>query len=249
MFYSSFASESVCAGHPDKICDQISDTALDEALKQDKHSHTGIECLVTTNKVIVAGEVKTKAKLDFPKIAKEVVKSIGFNHDRYQFNYKTADFVSLVHQQSPDIQQGVDVGGAGDQGMMFGYACKETKQLMPLPIMLAHGLTQKMDELHQELSYLRPDGKSQVVVEYKNQVPHKVVSVVLAKPHDQKTSYNQVKKDLYQKAVVPVIESFGFKPVSLDEVILNGTGKWEIGGPHSDMGETGRKIPRGWLGQ
>lgn len=242
MFYSSFASESVCAGHPDKICDQISDAVLDEALKKDKYSHTGIECLVTTNKVIVAGEIKTKAKLDFKKIAKNVVKSIGFNHDRYNFNYKTADFISLVHQQSPDIQQGIDIGGAGDQGMMFGYACKETKELMPLPIMLAHGLTKKMDQLHKNLLYLRPDGKSQVVVEYKNQKPTKVLSVVLAKPHHPKTSHQQVKKDLYQKAVVPVIKSFGFKPVSLDDVILNGTGKWEIGGPYSDMGETGRKI-------
>ncbi len=242
MFYSSFASESVCAGHPDKICDQISDSVLDAALKQDKHSHTGIECLVTTNKVIVAGEIKTKAKLNIKKIAKKVVKSIGYNHDRYQFNYKTADFNILVHQQSPDIAQGVAIGGAGDQGMMFGYACKETKELMPLPIMLAHRLTQKMDQLHQKLSYLRPDGKSQVVVEYKNAKPQKVLNVVLAKPHDPKVSHKLVKKDLYLKAIVPVIKSFGFKPVSIKDVILNGTGKWEIGGPHSDMGETGRKI-------
>lgn len=242
MFYSSFASESVCAGHPDKICDQISDAVLDSALAQDKYSHTGIECLVTTNKVIVAGEIKTKAKLDYKKIAKKIVKDIGYDHDRYQFNYKTADFDILVHQQSPDIAQGVDIGGAGDQGMMFGYACKETVTFMPLPIMLAHALTRKMDQLHQKLTYLRPDGKSQVVVEYQNAKPHRVANVVLAKPHDQKISPEQVKKDLYQKAVVPVIKSFGFKPVSIKDIVLNGTGKWEIGGPYSDMGETGRKI-------
>jgi len=242
MFYKTFASESVCAGHPDKICDQISDAVLDAALKQDKHSHTGIECLVTTNKVIIAGEIKANAKVNYKKIAKDVVKKIGYDNDIYHFNYKTADIQVLVHQQSADIAQGVDVGGAGDQGMMFGYACNETKQLMPLPIVLAHALTKKMDQLHQKLSYLRPDGKSQVVVSYKNGQPDKVESVVLAKPHDPKTSFKQVKQDLIKYAVNPILAKYNLNKVNPKDIVLNGTGKWEIGGPYSDMGETGRKI-------
>jgi len=242
MFYKTFASESVCAGHPDKICDQISDAVLDAALKQDKYAHTGIECLVTTDKIVVAGEVKTSAKIDYRQIAKNVIKKIGYDSDIYHFNYKTIDIDVLIHQQSSDIAQGVDVGGAGDQGMMFGYACNETKELMPLPIMLAHALTKKMDDLHQKFKYLRPDGKSQVVVSYENNQPQAVKSIVLAKPHDQKTSYHQVKKDLYQHAVLPILEKYQLKPILEKDLILNGTGKWEIGGPHSDMGETGRKI-------
>ena len=235
-------SESVTEGHPDKICDQISDAVLDQALVQDSHTHAGIECLVTSNKVIVAGEIKTKATLDYQAIAKKIIKKIGYDRDIYQFNHQNIDYDVLVHQQSPDIQQGVDTGGAGDQGMMFGYACRETKALMPLPIMLAHALTKKMDQLHSKIGYLRPDGKSQVVVEYKNQKPSKVLSVILAKPHDLKVSIDQVKQDLYRLAVVPIIESFKLKPIKLKDLILNGTGQWEIGGPHSDMGETGRKI-------
>jgi len=242
MFYKTFASESVCAGHPDKICDQISDAVLDAALKQDKHSHTGIECLVTTNKVIVAGEIRANAKVDYKQIAKDVIKKIGHDNDIYHFNYKTADIEVLVHQQSADIAQGVDNGGAGDQGMMFGYACNETKQLMPLPIVLAHALTEKMDQLHKQLSYLRPDGKSQVVVSYKNGQPDKVKSVVLAKPHDPKVSFKQVKQDLIKYAVKPLLTKYKLKSVNPKDIVLNGTGKWEIGGPYSDMGETGRKI-------
>jgi S-adenosylmethionine synthetase len=243
MTYRQFASESVCAGHPDKICDQISDAVLDAALKQDPYAHTGIECLVTSNKVVVGGEVKTKAKLNYQSIAKNLVKSLGYDHDRYHFNYRTIDYEILVHQQSPDIALGVDPGGAGDQGMMFGYACRETKELMPLPIMLAHALTKKMDQLQAKtLPYLRPDGKSQVVVSYDADKPVKVTSLVLAKPHDPKIDHRQVKQDLFKHAVLPVIDRFKLPSVKLADLILNGTGKWEIGGPHSDMGETGRKI-------
>jgi len=243
MLYQKFASESVCAGHPDKICDQISDAVLDAVLQKDPHSHAGIECLVTTDKVIVAGEVKTKTKIDYQNIARTVVKDLGYNSPIYHFNYKTADIEVLVHQQSADIAAGVDLGGAGDQGMMFGFACNETKELIPLPITLAHALVKKMDELQKkELSYLRPDGKSQVVVLYENGQPKAVETVVLAKPHDPKVKYSQVKQDLYQKAVLPVLKKYQLKPVKLKDVILNGTGNWEVGGPHSDMGETGRKI-------
>jgi S-adenosylmethionine synthetase len=243
MNYKLFASESVCSGHPDKICDQISDACLDEALAQDPNSHTGIECLVTTQKIIVSGEVKTKAKLDYEKIARNVVKELGYDKPLYKFDYKNADVEVLVHQQSPDIAQGVITGGAGDQGAMYAYACKETEELMPLPISLAHSLVKAMDELKAgKLPYLRPDGKSQVVVEYKNGKPVGLKNVVLAVPHDPKVAKKQVLKDLYKYAVLPVLEKYKLKKILEKDIILNGTGRWEIGGPDSDMGETGRKI-------
>ncbi len=243
MNYQYFTSESVAAGHPDKVCDQISDAVLDEALKGDCNSHTGIECLVTTNKIIVSGEIKSKSKINYEKVARGVVKDLGYNSDIYHFNYKNADVEVLVHEQSPDIAVGVDTGGAGDQGLMFGYACRETPQLMPLPITLAHNLVKTMDELKKtKLKYLRPDGKSQVVVRYEKGKPVSVEAVVLAVPHDPKVEKDQIKEDLYKNIVVPVLKKFKQKPVSIDKLILNGTGRWEIGGPHSDMGETGRKI-------
>ena len=243
MNYSTFTSESVCAGHPDKICDQISDAVLDAALIVDPYSHTAIECLVTTNKVVVAGEVKTRAKLDYEGIARKVIKSLGYNHPIYHFDYQTAEVEVLVHQQSPDIALGVDPGGAGDQGFMFGYACRETEELMPLPIMLAHSLVKKTDELKiKELPYLRPDGKSEVVVRYEKGKPIEVEMVVLAVPHHPKVEKEQVRRDLFEKAVLPVLAQYQQRPIKIKNFILNGTGKWEIGGPHSDMGETGRKI-------
>ncbi len=243
MNYQVFTSESVCAGHPDKICDQISDAVLDACLRVDPYTHTGIECLVTTNKIVVAGEVKTKAKPEYEAIARKVVKDLGYDDPIYHFDYKTAEVEVLVHQQSPDIALGVNCGGAGDQGMMFGYAVNETPELMPLPIMLAHGLVRKVDELKKgQLPYLRPDGKSQVVVRYEKGKPVAVETVVLAVPHDPKVKKTQVKKDLFDHAVLPVLKQYQQKPITIRQLILNGTGKWEIGGPHSDMGETGRKI-------
>lgn len=243
MNYQYFTSESVAAGHPDKICDQISDAVLDEALKVDPYSHTGVECLVTTNKIVVSGEVKTRAKPDYESIARDVVKDLGYDKPIYHFDYKTADVEVLVHQQSLDIALGVDPGGAGDQGLMFGYACKETSQLMPLPIMLAHNLVMTMDEIKKtKLKYLRPDGKSQVVVRYEKGKPVSVETVVLAVPHDPKVEKDQIMKDLYKNVVLPVLNKFKQKPITMSQFILNGTGKWEIGGPDSDMGETGRKI-------
>jgi len=243
MNYQYFTSESVCAGHPDKICDQISDAVLDEALKADSNSHTAIECLVTTNKIIVSGEIKSKTKINYEKVARNVVKDLGYDSDLYHFNYKTADVEVLVHEQSPDIALGVDLGGAGDQGLMFGYACRETPSFMPLPIMLAHNLVMTMDEAKKEkLTYLRPDGKSQVVVHYEKGKPVSVETVVLAVPHDPKVEKEQIKRDLYKNVVLPVLDKFKQNKIILNQFILNGTGKWEIGGPHSDMGETGRKI-------
>ena len=243
MNYSIFASESVCEGHPDKICDQISDAVLDAALKQDPYSRTGIECLVTTNKIVIAGEVKTKAKLNYKKIARKVVKKLGYDQSFCQFDYQTARVEVLVHEQSVDIALGVEPGGAGDQGMMFGYACRETPELMPLPIALSHSLVEKMDQVKKKkLPYLRPDGKSEVVVKYEDGWPLEVERVVLAVPHDPKTKKSQVKKDLFNHVVLPVLEKYKQKPIKPRQLIVNGTGKWEIGGPHSDTGETGRKI-------
>ena len=243
MNYNTFASESVSEGHPDKICDQVSDACLDACLEQDPYAHTGIECLATTNRFIVSGEVKTSAKVNYAKIAKNVIRDLGYTRKIYNFDYRSAKIEVLIHQQAADIAQGVEIGGAGDQGMMFGYATRETQQLMPLPIMLAHGLVKKMDELMKKsLTYLRPDGKSQVVVSYKNGKPAGVESVVLATPHDPKVDREEVKQDLYKKAVLPILKKYKQKPVAISNVILNGTGSWEVGGPDSDMGETGRKI-------
>ncbi|MDD4938211.1 MAG: methionine adenosyltransferase [Candidatus Shapirobacteria bacterium] len=242
MNYSLFTSESVGAGHPDKVCDQISDAVLDAALSVDKNARVALETLVTTNKVIMAGEVTCNQQLDYKKIAKSVIKEIGYTIPELNFD-ENADIEILVHQQSKDIAVGADNDGAGDQGMMFGYACNETPQLMPLPIVLSHELTRKMDELQlKELDYLRPDGKAEVSVIYENGKPVRVEKIILAKPFSGKNEINKVKSDLYNLAVVPILEKYKLNKISIDEVILNGTGIWEIGGPASDTGVTGRKI-------
>lgn len=242
MNYSIFASESVCAGHPDKICDQISDAILDKAIKIDPYSRVAIETLVTKDHITIAGEVTCPKPLDYKRIARNMIKKLGYVKPEFNFTYNSPINV-LVHEQSPDIAIGVDDGGAGDQGMMFGYAATETPELMPLPIMLAHALTKKMDELKlKELSYLRPDGKSEVSVKYENGKPIAVDKIVLAVPHDPGVEKEQIRKDLLEKAVIPVLEFYKQKPIKIDRVILNGTGKWEIGGPASDSGVTGRKI-------
>jgi S-adenosylmethionine synthetase len=242
MNYSTFASESVCAGHPDKICDQISDAILDAALKAYPKSRVAVETLVTVDHVVIAGEVTCPEKLDYEKIARRVIEDLGYTKEELGFWHKSPIDV-YVHQQSPDISVGVDTGGAGDQGMMFGYAVDETPELMPLPIMLAHALTAKMDELKTtKLKYLRPDGKSEVSVRYEDCLPVGIETIVMANPHDPSVTKDQVKADLYKMAVLPVLKAYKQKPVSIDQVILNGTGKWAIGGPASDTGVTGRKI-------
>src|SRR5258706_5452590 len=240
-----FTSESVCAGHPDKICDQISDAILDEVLRQDPNGRTGIECLVGKDILIIAGEVGAKAKINYEQIARQQIKRLGYTDPAFHFSHKSPIQVS-VHEQSPEIAVGV-VGhkkqGAGDQGMMFGFACTETESYMPLPITLAHALAKKIDFVREEkiLPYLRPDGKSQVTVEYKNGKPHKVTSVVLAVPHREDVSLEQVKNDLYSEVVTPILNNYDFEIVPND-VIVNGTGVWHNGGPASDCGLTGRKI-------
>ncbi len=242
MNYPLFVSESVCAGHPDKICDQISDAVLDAALSVDKNSRVAIETLVTTNKVTMAGEITSKQSLNYKEIAQKVITDLGYDKTELNFD-KNAFFDIAVHQQSHDIAIGADNDGAGDQGMMFGYACNETPQLMPLPIVLSHELCRKMDELQfSELKYLRPDGKAEVSVSYENGKVVKVEKIVLAKPFDIKINKDEVKNKLYELAVLPILEKYNLSKLNLDQIIFNGTGQWEIGGPASDTGVTGRKI-------
>ncbi len=237
-----FTSESVCAGHPDKICDQISDAIVDCVLGQDRKGKVAVETLVTENQVVLAGEINSRAEVNFKKIAREQIKRLGYDIPALKFTYESPIHI-FVHKQSPEIAVGVEKMGAGDQGMMFGYACRETPQLMPLPITIAHALTKKIDELRESkiLKYLRPDGKSQVTIEYKNRKPIKVTKVVLAVPHKEKSTEGEVKKDIFEKVVKPVLSEFGFK-VSIKDLILNGTGVWNFSGPAADTGVTGRKI-------
>lgn len=243
MNYSMFASESVCAGHPDKVCDQISDAVVDAAISKFPKSRVACETLVTTNKIILAGEITCPDNLDFEKIARDKVKELGFTKKEFSFDDKTSSVEVYIHQQSPDIALGVDDGGAGDQGMMFGYACNETEQLMPLPITMSHDLCRGMDELHSKYSWLRPDGKSEVAIRYENGKPISIEKIVLAKPFDYSLMDNNgAKKILFEEVVKPIIEKYKMNLLPIEEIIFNGTGKWEIGGPTSDTGVTGRKI-------
>lgn len=242
MNYSLFSSESVCAGHPDKICDQISDAVLDASLKADPRSRVACETLATTNKLILAGEITCQKSPDYQNVARKVISDLGYTKEIYNFGLGTK-IESFIHQQSRDIAIGVDDGGAGDQGMMFGYAVNETPEFMPLPITLSHELCQRMDELAQkELPHLRPDGKSQVTVRYENGKAVAIETVVLAKPHDPTIDKIEVKNQLYKLAICPILEKYHLSKIKPNDVIFNGTGAWEIGGPSSDTGVTGRKI-------
>ncbi|MEK7544403.1 MAG: methionine adenosyltransferase [Patescibacteria group bacterium] len=238
-----FTSESVASGHPDKICDQISDAIVDAALTVDPTSRVAIETLVTTNRVVLAGEVTCPKRLPYESIAREVIRSLGYTDGIYNFSHRSPMSI-YIHEQSPDIAVGVDTGGAGDQGMMFGYACRETPELMPLPIILAHRLVERMDEAREKkiMPFLRPDGKSEVKVAYDNGKAVSVDQVVIAVPHDPKVSAQEVKRQLIHNVIKPVLKQYGFKIPKEKDIIVNGTGKWEIGGPASDTGVTGRKI-------
>lgn len=237
-----FTSESVCAGHPDKICDQISDAILDEVLTQDPKGRVAVECLAGLNRLIIAGEVGSSATVDYEAVARKQIKRLGYTTPRFRFSDQSP-IECYVHHQSEEIAIGVKKKGAGDQGMMFGFACSDTKQLMPLPITLAHRLTQRIDQVREEkiLPYLRPDGKSQVSVEYKNGKPVNIQHVVIAVPHKESIELKQIKKDILKYVVKPVLEEYGFK-ISMKDLIVNGTGVWHNGGPASDCGVTGRKI-------
>jgi len=242
-----FTSESVTEGHPDKICDQISDAILDDLLKQDLRSRVACETLVTTGLVLIAGEITSNGYCDFQSVVRETVRDIGYTRAKYGFDYETCCVISSIHGQSPDIAMGVDESGdheqgAGDQGLMFGYACTETKELMPLPIMLAHKLVKRLSEVRRtkELSYLRPDGKSQVTVEYESNSPKRIDAVVIAAQHDDKVQMTDLRADIKQAVIKNVIPSS-----MMDEdtkIFINETGRFTTGGPFADSGVTGRKI-------
>jgi S-adenosylmethionine synthetase len=238
-----FTSESVCAGHPDKICDAISDAIVDAALAQDPHSRTGIETVAGANQISLYGEIKTTAKIDFEAIVRETVKKLGYTRPEWGFSQESI-FSNDVHQQSPEIALGVDQDGAGDQGMMFGYACTETPELMPLPIALAHALTRRIDEARETgvLQWLRPDGKSQVTIRYEDDKPVAIESIVAAVAHDEKVSPEEVRASVIKEVFTPVIERYGLVLPNDENIVVNGTGLWHIPGPESDAGLTGRKI-------
>jgi S-adenosylmethionine synthetase len=237
-----FTSESVTEGHPDKIADQISDAILDAILEQDPEGRVACETLVTTGLAIVAGEITTKAKVNYKKIVRETIEEIGYTDANFGYDCKTLCVIDAIGTQSPDIAMGVDTGGAGDQGLMFGFACDETPELMPLPIQLAHNLTKKLSQARRsgEIEYLRPDGKSQVTVEYRDGKPYRVEAVVVSVQHADNVSNEQIKHDILEKVIKPTIPAH-----LLDERTkyhINPTGRFVIGGPMGDAGLTGRKI-------
>ncbi len=239
---SLFTSESVTEGHPDKICDQISDAVLDEVLRQDPTGRVACETLVCTGLVVLAGEITTTGYVNFSEVARNTIRDIGYTEPGLGFDASSCGVVSAVGSQSPDIAQGVDTGGAGDQGLMFGFACRETPQLMPLPIMLAHALTRRLSESRRagELPWLRPDGKSQVTVEYVDGKPVRVQAVVVSTQHSPDVSHEELCREVMEKIIQPVVP-----PAYLDlrtAYHVNPTGKFVIGGPHGDSGLTGRKI-------
>lgn len=238
-----FTSESVCAGHPDKICDAISDAILDAALAQDPFSRTGLETVAGANQINLYGEIKTKAEIDFEEVARGVVERLGYTVPAWGFSQESS-FSNDVHQQSPEIALGVDQDGAGDQGMMFGFAIDETPELMPLPIILAHSLARQIDTCRENgtLAWLRPDGKAQVTVRYEDDKPVAIEKLVLAVAHDEKAEAAAVRSDAIEHIVTPVLEKYKFALPEDADIIINGTGLWHIPGPESDAGLTGRKI-------
>jgi len=237
-----FTSESVTEGHPDKIADQISDAVLDAVLGGDPSGRVACECLLTTGLAMVAGEITTEVHLDFQAIVRKTVREIGYTHTSYGFDADSCAVLEAVHQQSGDIKMGVDTGGAGDQGLMFGYACDETPELMPLPIMLAHKLTRRLAQCRKEriLDFLRPDGKSQVTVEYEGDRPIRVDTVVVSAQHSPDIAKEELERAIIDQVILPVV------PAQLNHnnitFHVNPTGRFVTGGPHGDTGVTGRKI-------
>jgi S-adenosylmethionine synthetase len=239
-----FTSESVCAGHPDKICDAISDAILDEALRQDPRARTGIETVAGANQICLFGETKTKAKIDYETVARKKVEELGYTNPEWGFSQESS-FSNDVHEQSAEIAMGVDNDeGAGDQGMMFGYACRETKELMPLPITLAHALTSSIDASREnyKLAWLRPDGKAQVTIRYDGDKPVGVEKLVVAVAHSEAVDAQTVRQEIIKNILEPVLERYKLKLPSAKDIVVNGTGLWHIPGPESDAGLTGRKI-------
>lgn len=236
-----FTSESVTEGHPDKIADQISDSVLDAIFEKDPMGRVACETLVTTGLVLVAGEISTSCYVEIPKLARQMIETIGYNDASYGFDSKACAVLTAIDEQSPDIAMGVNPGGAGDQGMMFGYAVNETPQLMPMPIMMAHGLTKKLAEVRKAngLKYLRPDGKSQVTIQYENGKPKRVHTIVISTQHGPEVEQEQIQKDVLEHVIRPVCGA-----MMDDETVIhvNPTGRFIVGGPPGDCGVTGRKI-------
>jgi S-adenosylmethionine synthetase len=237
-----FTSESVTEGHPDKIADQISDSILDAIIAQDPVSRVACETLVTTGLAVIAGEITTSAFVDFQDVVRETINEVGYNRGKYGFDAQTCAVLSSIHSQSPDIAMGVDTGGAGDQGLMFGFACTETDELMPLPIMLAHKLVKGLSCLRRDgtLDYLRPDGKSQVTIEYDGNRPVRVDAVVVSSQHSPIVTQETMKEDITEKIINRVIPAEMMDKNT--KVYVNPTGRFVVGGPHGDAGVTGRKI-------
>ena len=237
-----FTSESVTEGHPDKIADQISDSILDAILAKDPVSRVACETLVTTGLALVAGEITTSAYVDFQEVVRSTINEIGYNRGKYGFDAETCAVLSSIHSQSPDIAMGVDTGGAGDQGLMFGYATTETEELMPLPIMLAHKLTRGLSEARRDgtLDFLRPDGKSQVSIEYDGPKPVRVDTIVVSTQHSSAVSNEALKEGITDRIVNRVVPADMMD--SKTRVLINPTGRFVVGGPHGDAGVTGRKI-------
>jgi S-adenosylmethionine synthetase len=240
-----FTSESVTEGHPDKLADQISDAILDECLRQDAQSRVAVETLLTRGLAVVAGEITTHAYVEIADVVRRVINEVGYTRTEYGFEGDTCGVVVAIQEQSPNIGQGVDIGGAGDQGMMFGFACNETPELMPLPITLAHALTRQLSEVRRanpELGF-RPDGKSQVTVLYENGVPKAVDTVVISAQHDPELTQAQVRERVLEHVVMPVLERFADRvDIQAKHYYVNPTGVFVIGGPQADTGVTGRKI-------
>ena len=237
-----FTSESVTEGHPDKIADQISDAVLDAALKGDEMSRVACETLVTTGLVVIAGEITSSAHIEYSQVARETIREIGYTRAKYGFDCDTCSVLTAVDRQSPDIAMGVDTGGAGDQGLMFGFACSETPELMPLPIQLAHKLTQALSEARRagDLPYLRPDGKSQVTIEYRDGRPYRVETVVVSTQHDPGVSNEQLREEISSKVIARTISNELTDAET--KYHINPTGRFVVGGPQGDAGLTGRKI-------
>jgi S-adenosylmethionine synthetase len=237
-----FTSESVTEGHPDKIADQISDSVLDAILAQDPMARVACETLVTTGLAVIAGEITTSCTFDFQKVVRDTIRDVGYTRGKYGFDAETCAVLSSIHGQSPDIARGVDPGGAGDQGLMFGYACTESDELMPLPIMLAHKLVKGLSCARRDglLDYLRPDGKSQVSVEYDSGRPVRVDTVVVSTQHGAEVSNETLKKDVTEKIIERVIPAGMIDKNT--RILVNPTGRFVVGGPHGDAGVTGRKI-------
>ena len=237
-----FTSESVTEGHPDKIADQISDAVLDAALTQDPTSRVACETLVTTGLVVMAGEITTKAHIDYSRVARETIRNIGYTRGKYGFDCDTCSVLSAIDRQSPDIAMGVDTGGAGDQGLMFGFACNETPELMPLPIQLAHLLARRLSEVRKsgDLPYLRPDGKSQVTIEYRDGRPFRASAIVISSQHADNVTNEQLRAEIEEKVIRSTVSS---ELMDGDTKIhINPTGRFVTGGPQGDAGLTGRKI-------